>query len=97
MWCKNCNRETDEEVCSVCGIKTEEDIPYELHWCDECKVPLIKAINDADRDVMHFLMLQNRLSSSLRILTVNLQKPIWVIRLAAALNLIRRMNLKQIW
>ena len=50
MWCKNCNRETDEEVCSVCGIKTEEDIPYELHLCDECKVPLIKAINDADRD-----------------------------------------------
>lgn len=50
MWCKNCNRETDEEVCSVCGIKTEEDIPYELHWCDECKVPLTKAINDADRD-----------------------------------------------
>ena len=50
MWCKNCYRETDEEVCSVCGIKTEEDIPYELHWCDECKVPLIKAINDADRD-----------------------------------------------
>jgi phosphoadenosine phosphosulfate reductase len=50
VWCKNCNRETDEEVCSVCGIKTEEDIPYELHWCDECKVPLIKAINDADRD-----------------------------------------------
>ena len=50
MWCKNCNRETDEEVCSVCGIKTEEDIPYELHWCDECKVPLIKAITVADRD-----------------------------------------------
>lgn len=50
MWCKNCNRETDDEVCSICGIKTEEDIPYELHWCDECKVPLIKAINDADRD-----------------------------------------------
>lgn len=50
MWCKNCNRETDEEVCSVCGIKTEEDIPYELHWCDECKVPLIKAVNGADRD-----------------------------------------------
>lgn len=21
-----------------------------MHWCDECKVPLIKAINDADRD-----------------------------------------------
>ena len=50
MWCKNCNRETDEEVCSVCGVKTEEDIPYELHWCDECKVPLIKAVNGADRD-----------------------------------------------
>ena len=50
MWCKNCNRETDEEVCSVCGIKTEEDIPYELHWCDKCKVPLIKAVNGADRE-----------------------------------------------
>ena len=50
MWCKNCSRETDEEVCSVCGTKTEEDIPYELYWCDECKIPLIKAVNGADRD-----------------------------------------------
>lgn len=50
MWCKNCNRETDEKVCNVCGVKTEEDIPYELHWCDECKIPLIKSVNGADRD-----------------------------------------------
>ena len=50
MWCKNCSRETDEKVCSSCGTKTEEDIPYEIYWCDECKIPLIKAVNGVDRD-----------------------------------------------
>ena len=38
MWCKKCNRETEEKKCSVCGAVTEEDIPYELYWCDNCKV-----------------------------------------------------------
>ena len=51
MWCKKCNRETDEAVCEVCGTKTEEDIPYEIYWCDECRIPLIKAVNGIDRDV----------------------------------------------
>ena len=50
MWCKNCSRETNEDVCSVCGIKTEEDIPHEICWCDKCKIPLIKAVNGADHD-----------------------------------------------
>ena len=50
MWCKKCNRETDEAVCEVCGTKTEEDIPYEIYWCDECRIPLIKAVNGIDRD-----------------------------------------------
>lgn len=49
MWCKKCNCETDDKVCSICGLKTEEDIPYELHWCSECKIPLIKAVNDVGR------------------------------------------------
>ena len=50
MWCKKCNRETEEKKCSVCGAVTEEDIPYELYWCDNCKVPVIKAVNGADRE-----------------------------------------------
>ena len=50
MWCKKCNCETEEKKCSICGSATEEDIPYELYWCDHCKVPLIKAVNGADKD-----------------------------------------------
>ena len=51
MWCKKCNRETEEAVCGVCGTKTEEDIPYEIYWCDECRIPLIKAVNIIDHDI----------------------------------------------
>ncbi len=51
MWCKKCKRETDEAVCSICGTKTEEDIPYEIYWCDDCGIPLIKAVNEIHRDV----------------------------------------------
>ena len=29
MWCKNCNIETNEEVCPVCGEMTVEDLPIE--------------------------------------------------------------------
>ena len=51
MWCKKCNRETNDAVCEICGTKTEEDIPYEIYWCDECRIPLIKAVTEIDRDV----------------------------------------------
>lgn len=51
MWCKNCNRETENEKCELCGGVTEQDIPYEIFWCDECKVPIIKAANSIDRNI----------------------------------------------
>lgn len=51
MWCKNCNRETNSDVCEQCGNETEEDIPYEIYWCDECKAPVIKAVNSIDKDI----------------------------------------------
>jgi phosphoadenosine phosphosulfate reductase len=51
MWCKNCNRETDSETCELCGAKTEEDIPYEIHWCDNCNIPLVKAVNSLDKNI----------------------------------------------
>lgn len=49
MWCKKCNHETKEKICDICGSKTEEDIPHEIYWCEHCKTPLIKAVNDADK------------------------------------------------
>lgn len=51
MWCKNCNRETEDERCELCGSVTEQDIPYEVFWCDECKVPIIKAANSIDKKI----------------------------------------------
>lgn len=50
MWCKNCNRETNNAICEQCGNDTEEDIPYEIYWCDECRVPVVKAVNAIDKD-----------------------------------------------
>ena len=51
MWCKNCSRETENERCELCGSVTEQDIPYEVFWCDECKVPIIKAANSIDKNI----------------------------------------------
>lgn len=49
MWCRNCNIETNEEVCPVCGESMVEDIPVEIYWCKECKIPIIQAVNQADK------------------------------------------------
>ena len=49
MWCKVCNMETNEKECPVCGTKTVEDIPTEVHWCKNCKVPIIYEVNQIDK------------------------------------------------
>ena len=49
MWCKNCNIETNDEICPICGSKTVEDIPVEVYWCPECKVPIINTTTQADK------------------------------------------------
>ena len=46
MWCRDCNIETNEKNCPVCGRITEEDTPIEIMWCSECKVPIIRSVND---------------------------------------------------
>ena len=46
MWCKNCNIETTEDVCPICGNPTEENIPTEVYWCNNCRIPIIRAMND---------------------------------------------------
>ena len=51
MWCKVCNRETEENNCELCGSLTEQDVPYEVYWCNNCKVPINKAANSIDKDV----------------------------------------------
>ena len=50
MWCKVCNRETQHMHCEVCGAKTENEIPLEIHWCPHCKTPLIKHVNSIRKD-----------------------------------------------
>lgn len=42
MWCKNCNVETNEEKCPICGEQTVEVNPTEVYWCDDCKVPVMQ-------------------------------------------------------
>lgn len=49
MWCKNCNIETNESYCPVCGNETVEDIPVEIYWCGHCKTPVIQLVNQADK------------------------------------------------
>lgn len=49
MWCKNCNIETNEEMCPICGEKTVEDYPTEVYWCDNCRVPVMQEVNQADK------------------------------------------------
>lgn len=51
MWCKNCNIETNEYLCPICGMKTVEDIPTEIFWCDDCQVPVLQETNKVDRGI----------------------------------------------
>ncbi len=51
LWCKDCNRETNEEICELCGNKTESDIPVMVYWCEYCKTPIIKEKNQIDKDI----------------------------------------------
>lgn len=48
MWCKNCNLQTTEKICPICGSRTEEDIPIEIYWCDKCNIPIIRSMGDED-------------------------------------------------
>lgn len=51
MWCKICNRETDNKICEHCCTATNQDTPLEIYWCEDCKVPIIKAVNRIDKNV----------------------------------------------
>lgn len=51
MWCKSCNRETEQQKCELCNSLTESDIPIEVYWCDHCRAPIIKYANAVDKSI----------------------------------------------
>ena len=51
MWCKNCNIETNESICPICGAATIEDIPVEIFWCSDCVIPVIHLSNSSDKGI----------------------------------------------
>ncbi len=51
MWCKNCNLEVSGSPCPVCGGATEEEIPAEIFWCDNCAVPVITELSIKDKNI----------------------------------------------
>lgn len=67
MWCKNCNIETNEKYCPICGSETVEDLPVEIYWCDECRTPIIQVTNQADKGICPICKKNTKyLSSDLR-------------------------------
>ena len=67
MWCKNCNIETNDSICPVCGAETAEDLPVEVYWCDNCSIPLIHTANQVDKGICPICAHKTRyLTSDLR-------------------------------
>lgn len=50
MWCRNCNIETNEEKCIICGRKTIEEIQIEMYWCNNCRTPIIQDSTYIDKE-----------------------------------------------
>ena len=51
MWCTQCNIETNDTVCPICGVTTIEDLPVEVYWCNNCCVPVTQTTNQADKGI----------------------------------------------
>lgn len=51
MWCRNCNIELNDRQCPICGETTTEDIPADIYWCDECRVPVISMTSHVDKGI----------------------------------------------
>lgn len=49
MWCRFCNYETNKRICPRCKNETVEEIPTAVYWCSNCKIPIIKRENQADK------------------------------------------------
>ena len=54
MWCTNCNKISYSEICETCGSKTQQDVPTEVYWCGDCRVPVIRVLSDDSPKVCPF-------------------------------------------
>ena len=50
MWCEKCKHETNNEICELCGDRTEPVVPTEIYWCKHCNIPVIKYKNDPAKE-----------------------------------------------
>ncbi len=50
-WCSNCNIETFEKICPICGKNTVEGVPTEVYWCEYCNTPIIHKVNQIDKGI----------------------------------------------
>ena len=62
MWCKNCNRVTDDRTCELCGTSTDENVPQEVFWCNFCKTPIIKVASELNKTSALYAVLKHRIS-----------------------------------
>jgi len=51
LWCKSCNRESNNDICELCGAATEQDTPILIYWCKDCKTPIIKSADRIDKNI----------------------------------------------
>lgn len=51
MCSKISNQLTKTKYSEVCDDVTNSDIPIEIFWCSDCKVPIIKYANDIDKNL----------------------------------------------
>lgn len=49
MRCNNCCKETEGNMCETCGCSAMPDLQCEVYWCNGCKIPLIKEVNDINK------------------------------------------------
>ena len=50
MWCEKCKHETNNEICELCGDRTEPVVPTEIYWCKHCNIPVIKYKNEPAKE-----------------------------------------------
>ena len=49
-WCKKCKKLIHDDICGVCNTKAQEDIPTVAYWCNHCRIPIIKVMDDLNLD-----------------------------------------------
>ncbi len=51
MYCKKCNLQIESDTCPVCGAPTEEKVPAEIFWCDNCFSPVTVPLSAENKNI----------------------------------------------